>query len=172
MIEAFISDIGGREPAHALLAAAVRRVYGIPCPALAYADSGKPFFPARPDICFSLSHSKSHVMVCVSDRPCGCDVEDLRPLRPSVVERVCTPEELEAFSFFELWTLKESFLKLHGVLPYPFWTARFARVPGTIQTPDAAVRAALYPLENAVAALCTPLQPPAALTHIDANFLI
>ena len=172
MIEAFIADIGGKEPAHALLAAAVQRVYGIPCPPVAYADSGKPFFPARPDICFSLSHTKSRVMVCVSDRPCGCDVEDIRPLRPSVVERVCTPEELASFSFFELWTLKESFLKLHGALPHPFWTARFTREGGAVLTPDKSVRAALYPLDNAFAALCTPLQPPAALTTIDANFLI
>lgn len=172
MIEAFYSETGERTAARALLARAVRELYGVPCPEIAREPSGKPFFPSRPDIRFSLSHTRTHVMVCVSDSACGCDIETLRPVRPSVVSRVCSPEELGSFSFFELWTLKESFLKLHGSLPYPFWQARFTLDGGTVRTPDPILRAALYDLGPCAAALCTPLPPPASLTAVPPEFLI
>lgn len=171
MIKAYFSETGQRSAAYALLRYAVREVWGVPCPPVEKDGHGKPFFPSRPDLCFSLSHTRTHVLVCVSDRPCGCDIETVRPLRPSVVRRVCSPEELERLSFFELWTLKESFFKLHGSLPHPFWESRFTRENGELRTPSPSLRAAVYDLGAAVAALCTPLPPPASLTPVPPDFL-
>lgn len=171
MIEAFYSETGERSAARSLLAYALRELYGIPCPEIVKDGNGKPHFPSRPDIRFSLSHTRTHVLVCVSDSLCGCDAETVRPLRPSVVKTVCSPQELEQFDFFELWTLKESFFKLHGSLPCPFWESRFRRTDGGIIVPSGPsqmpLNAAVYDLQTAVAALCTPLSPPAALTRIS-----
>lgn len=171
MIEAFVTETGEKSAAYRLLAYAVRRLYDIPCPEVAKDEHGKPFFPSRPNIFFSLSHTRAHVMVCLSDAVCGCDVETVRSLRPSVVNYVCSPEELADFSFFELWTLKESYLKLHGSLPHPFWRSRFYRSGAEIGTPSASFRAAVYDMGTAVCALCTPLAPPAGITRVPFDFL-
>jgi hypothetical protein len=62
----------------------------------------------------------------VSDTPVGADIETLRPIRRGAAERVCTEDELRAFDFLELWTLKESWIKLVG-RPLPMRELVFAR---------------------------------------------
>lgn len=71
---------------------------------------------------FSISHSGDIAAAVVSDAPCGADVQEIRPVRDSLIERVCSPEEKKALSaygdpsaeFIRLWTVKESYLKMTG----------------------------------------------------------
>ena len=89
---------------------------------IAYGPHGKPFFPARPELQFNLSHSGEMVLCALSTAPVGCDVETLGPARPELAARFFHPMEREyldslpeaeaAEAFTRLWTLKESYLKL------------------------------------------------------------
>lgn len=85
---------------------------------------GKPYLPAAPGFHFNLSHSGSWVACALGRAPLGVDVERVRPFDMDLAERFFTPRE-NAFlrsapagerhlRFFELWTLKESFLKAVG----------------------------------------------------------
>ena len=95
---------------------------------------GKPFFSGHPEICFSLSHSGGKVILAVSDRAAGCDIETVDPRinTGAIAERFYAPEEyrllqaepdpaLRTALFFRLWTLKESYVKASGLGMYlPF----------------------------------------------------
>ncbi len=164
MTRAFAAMAPDRGDVYRLLAAAFRAMYGEPVPSVAKAPGGKPYFPERPDIHFSLSHTSGCVMAALGDAPCGCDVERVRDVYPGVENRVCSPEELEALGFFRCWVLKESFYKLFGG-----GTADFRRVnfrlsgDGGVLTPDPSVRARLYEIDGCRAAVCCRGEPPSAL---------
>lgn len=53
-------------------------------PAVERAPGGKPYFPDRPGLCFSLSHSGPWALCALGDGPVGADVETVRD-RKSVV---------------------------------------------------------------------------------------
>lgn len=89
---------------------------------------GKPCFSAHPEICFNLSHSGSKVILGVSDRAIGCDVEVIRdiPVIQEIARCYYSPEEYQALLaeadpaarcrlFYRLWTLRESFIKETGL---------------------------------------------------------
>ena len=94
-------------------------------PPIAFGPQGKPYFPDRPDLQFSLSHSADAALCALSDSSVGCDVEILGPARPELAERFFHPSERRWLSalppseydeaFFRLWTLKESYLKATGL---------------------------------------------------------
>ena len=73
---------------------------------------------------FNLSHSGNMVVCAVSEKPVGCDVEELRKAPKGVVARYYSDVEqayLSRFSadeydreFFRLWTMKESYVKMTG----------------------------------------------------------
>ncbi|WP_172135169.1 4-phosphopantetheinyl transferase family protein [Adlercreutzia sp. ZJ473] len=76
-------------------------------------------------------------MVVLGDSPCGCDVELDRAVPERALSRVSAAEERRSFSALEIWTLKESAVKLVGEVPggdvYRFMAnARFERVGGKI----------------------------------------
>ncbi len=90
---------------------------------------GKPYFPDRPDIRFSLSHSGTLAMAAFSDYEVGCDIQQMREMPPKrmqgIASRFFCPEETEWMTkpdrpidqkirFYRLWVLKESYLKLTG----------------------------------------------------------
>ena len=84
---------------------------------------GAPYLPARPDLHISLSHCRTAVAVAVSgEGPVGIDVECRRKVSPSLMQRVCTPEELDVIQrsadstmeFLRFWTRKEAVLKCRG----------------------------------------------------------
>lgn len=82
-------------------------------PYMAYSEHGKPYFPAHPDVSFSLSHSGGCVLVGVHDRPLGVDIERLRPVRAERLRRVLGAEtELD---FWQRWTEYESRCKRRGI---------------------------------------------------------
>ena len=93
---------------------------------------GRPFFPGR-EVDFNISHSGnmaavSYVSVENPRLPqrTGCDIELIRPrtrMREIAEEFFSAPERNYVFSqdkfiekkFYEIWTLKECFLKLYGL---------------------------------------------------------
>ena len=73
----------------------------------------------------SLSHSRGAVAVCVSDRPCGVDIEELVPPRAknfakkALTEREIgelekLPDAARGLMLTELWSKKESLFKKSG----------------------------------------------------------
>jgi len=87
-----------------------------------YSEKGKPSLKNYPDIHFSLSHSKNTVVCAVSDSEVGVDVQYIAPVSDKVAKRVLTMEEYDIFKkstvkdeyFCEIWTIKESYLKMTG----------------------------------------------------------
>lgn len=86
---------------------------------------GKPAYPTLPGFHFSLSHAKDRVLVAVSDRPVGCDVERVRAPSPELLAACLAPAERaawdrgafaapEAAAFIRLWVRKESVVKARG----------------------------------------------------------
>lgn len=99
-----------RRLAYRLLALAVARECSLePLPALERAAGGKPFFPAHPEICFNLSHSRGAAVCALHRLPVGVDVERLRQ----------APRRLAAGmgdeDFFRLWTAQEATVKRQGL---------------------------------------------------------
>lgn len=110
-----------------LLYKGLREFYSEPEPEKLLMDKteeGKPFFPEKPECNFNISHSGDHCAVMISDKTCGADIEEIRPFPQKVLKRICTEEELDhVFSLpedeqknamWQLWTLKESYVKAVG----------------------------------------------------------
>ncbi len=87
-----------------------------------YNPYGKPYLTSHPDIYFSISHCPKGVACVVSRERVGIDIESLESYDPEIAGAVMNEEELSeieaaeshAKRFIELWTRKESYLKLHG----------------------------------------------------------
>ena len=99
-------------------------------PEFGYTAQGKPFLLARPDIHFSISHTKNAILVAISDAPIGVDIEAFRspsaaliartmnateqaPIAASAAATLEPPATREAL-FSAIWTRKEAVLKLRG----------------------------------------------------------
>lgn len=91
-------------------------------PEFAYTAEGKPYLPGRPDIHFSISHTKNAILVALSGEPIGADIEMLRTPSEGLLEKTMSDEERrqiaasaeEGAAFTALWTRKEAVLKLRG----------------------------------------------------------
>lgn len=108
-----------REAAYALLCRLLADVD--PRPRLEHDAKGAPFLPQCPELAVSISHCRRAVAVAVSSQGrVGIDVECRRRVDDSLVERVCSPSEVEAvrgaddptMAFLRLWTRKEAVLKM------------------------------------------------------------
>lgn len=90
---------------------------------------GKPYAKGLAE--FSISHSGPWVVVALSHRPVGIDVECLRPIDLKLAQRVCTERDLAFLftgeplfektedpallaCFFKIWTAKEAYFKQQG----------------------------------------------------------
>lgn len=67
----------------------------------------------------SISHCQDLVACAVAEMPVGIDIEKIRPVKPELIGRVCTPEEKAYVGasrerFFEVWTAKEAWFKMQG----------------------------------------------------------
>jgi 4'-phosphopantetheinyl transferase len=88
-----------------------------------YGEKGKPCLPGDP-VHFNLSHSGDWVVAALASAPVGIDVERIKPNKLKIARRFFTdnefdsimekPEEHRLDHFFELWTMKESYLKAVG----------------------------------------------------------
>lgn len=112
----------GPEASHRLL----RRAAALAAPqltdcTLARQAQGKPWFPAAPELHFSISHSGGRWVCAFADAPVGLDLQAHRPCRAlALSRRFFAPEEAEWLrsrgesAFFDLWCAKESYLKFTG----------------------------------------------------------
>lgn len=106
---AYFNEGTEHDAAYRLLALALERELGISgLPEIAREEGGKPYFPACPEICFSLSHSHGAVACALHDKPVGVDVEKVRPAPRHLAA------DMEDEAFFRLWTAKEATIKRAG----------------------------------------------------------
>ena len=81
-------------------------------PAIALGERGKPYFPDRPDLHFSLSHTEGAALVGLSSAPIGVDIEKVRPLGPRVRGKLGA--NLSDEEAFRRWTALEARSKRSG----------------------------------------------------------
>lgn len=87
-------------------------------------DYGKPIVDMPRNTQFNISHSKSWVVCAVDNGPVGIDLEHMHNTDMSIAKRFFHPDEyaemirlpdnLRRERFFDLWTLKESYVKALG----------------------------------------------------------
>lgn len=89
---------------------------------LDFTPKGKPFLRQHPQLHFNLSHSGTLAVCAVSDVPVGVDVECIAPVDAAVAAYCLSYDEQDYLrhalspdrAFCEIWTRKESCLKLLG----------------------------------------------------------
>lgn len=86
-------------------------------PGEAKGKNDKPYFPSRPDVRFSLSHSDNYAILAMGETEIGCDIEKIRDINyKPIVNRWFFGGEIEAAdsveNYFSVWTKKEAYLKL------------------------------------------------------------
>ncbi|GAC43904.1 phosphopantetheinyl transferase [Paenibacillus popilliae ATCC 14706] len=89
-----------------------------------YNSFGKPELASELHLFFNISHSGEWIACAVHNREVGIDVEQMKPIDLSVARRFFSAEECERMEneppegrlrlFYDLWTLKESYVKLRG----------------------------------------------------------
>lgn len=87
-------------------------------------DYGKPMLIQPKGIYFNISHSGIFVVCAIDDRPVGIDVEEIKTMDMQIAKNYFTTEEYNGITslpkdkqtehFYDLWTLKESFIKADG----------------------------------------------------------
>ena len=87
-------------------------------------EKGKPYLVNNNDLHFNISHSGDWVVAAFASTEVGIDIENIKPVNFRIAERFFSKKEFAALEkkagkekinfFFDLWTLKESYLKLLG----------------------------------------------------------
>jgi len=88
-------------------------------------EFGKPFLAGTDDFNFNVSHSSEWIICAVGIRPLGIDIEKIKEIEiEDMVKYFFSNQELETLNkisdcdkikyFYELWTLKESYVKAIG----------------------------------------------------------
>ncbi|WP_349947761.1 4'-phosphopantetheinyl transferase superfamily protein [Lacrimispora sp. BS-2] len=124
-----------------LLHTGLKDLYGIGSelqnqPVILQGEHGKPYLKDFPDIHYNISHTDGMVACAIGDRQLGIDVERIRPFRQNILKKVFSDAErhrMEEISeedrsqyFFQIWTLKESYLKATGLgITIPLTTISF-----------------------------------------------
>lgn len=137
-----LSDSRGSAFGVSLLAEAYRDYASAPLPKIVKLLTGKPVSPERPEYHYSISHSKTHVLVALSTEPVGVDTETRRSIKQSTIEKLTTPAELAGLPFFDIWVLRESLFKLSG--KGDIRSLRFYKRNGKIVPPEDGVCCRLY----------------------------
>lgn len=105
-----------------LLAYGLWRTARITSPKIIRNSFGKPMIKNHSALFISLTHSEGSSAMMISNQRVGIDLEKIRPYRKEAAKRVLNPQELEDLSrkededlgFFQLFTLKESYIKALG----------------------------------------------------------
>jgi 4'-phosphopantetheinyl transferase len=98
---------------------------------------GKPYLSGADDFHFNISHSGDFVVCAVSCQPVGIDIEQIQPIDLNIVNNYFSGQEYEDLMmqndrnrldyFYDLWTMKESYLKAVGsgiTVPLDSFTVR------------------------------------------------
>ena len=110
------------EAGRALLAALYRNAFGSALPPIRTTDRGKPFFE-HGGVHFSITHTRRHAFVVLSDRPVGIDAEEPdRIVKPQLAQKILSPGELAQYeaapdrnrALLTFWVLKEAQVKCTG----------------------------------------------------------
>lgn len=89
---------------------------------------GKPYLIDHPQLFFNLSHSGNYVVLALSHKEVGIDIQQKRPVKETMIKRVLAQQEYKRYRelsatmeaekalswFFSCWCAKESFCKLTG----------------------------------------------------------
>ncbi len=86
---------------------------------------GKPYLKDYPNFNFNISHSGEYVLCAIDDKPIGVDVEEVKPIAcEEIAKSFFTAKEFNYIvnqdlkfqldRFYEIWTLKESYIKCCG----------------------------------------------------------
>lgn len=110
--------------AHRLLCFALKSVCGIePSPDdWVTGEYGKPYLINAESVHFNISHSGNMAMCALGDSKVGADIEIVKPYRQGLETRIMSESEMQVFHrcddkikfFYQIWTLKESYLKYTG----------------------------------------------------------
>ena len=90
-----------------------------------YGEHQKPYLKNISNFHFNISHSGDYVILAVSDKEIGCDIEKIRKYDLKIAERFFTKKEYKDIInakddeerqklFFLYWVLKESYIKQNG----------------------------------------------------------
>ncbi|MFZ5351497.1 MAG: 4'-phosphopantetheinyl transferase family protein [Bacillota bacterium] len=89
-----------------------------------YNHYGKPYIEKYENIHYNISHAGEWVVCAVHDSPVGIDIEKIQIIDIKIAKRFFAPTEYEYIKssqdydtlkrFYDIWTLKESFLKALG----------------------------------------------------------
>ncbi|WP_269468907.1 4'-phosphopantetheinyl transferase family protein [Paenibacillus sp. JZ16] len=109
MVHRILRDKLGLDPMHMEI---IRNAYG------------KPFLKEHDNLHFNISHSGHWIVCAVSSTPVGIDVEKMEAIDMDIAKRYFHITEFNALldcdpsvrlsRFFDLWTLKESYIKAVG----------------------------------------------------------
>jgi 4'-phosphopantetheinyl transferase len=105
-------------------------------------SNGKPCVAGLSSYHFNIAHSGHWIVCAVDDDPVGIDIEEIKPISLDVATYFFSTQEYNWLMdqdeaarlscFYELWTLKESFIKWLGKgLSFPLQS--FSILPGTNQ---------------------------------------
>lgn len=89
-------------------------------PDFSYKERGKPYFAGLQNIHFNVSHTGNMVACAISDMEVGVDIEHVRRIKDTTIQRTFTERE-QLFAkdsengFVRLWTMKEACAKLRGI---------------------------------------------------------
>lgn len=85
-------------------------------------EYGKPYIQNN-NIFFNISHSNDYVIVAISSKEIGVDIEKIRDTNLNTINQFATPKEKEYVlssdnncysKLFEIYTLKEAYIKMKG----------------------------------------------------------
>ncbi len=104
-----------------------------------FGEQGKPYFENQTLPFFNISHAGGLVVLAVSDREVGVDIQNMRSQREtSMAERFFTEEESRAVSedetreiFYKLWSRKEALGKCTGEGVRPYFTRNMLELTGS-----------------------------------------
>ncbi len=87
-------------------------------------DYGKPFLTNQSDVHFNIAHSGHWVVCCIDTLPVGIDIQIIKNIDINLAKRFFSQKEYDSIKslpesqrqsyFFELWSLKESYIKAVG----------------------------------------------------------
>lgn len=111
---------------------------------ISYNSYGKPYIDDVNDYRFNVTHSENHIVIAVSKKDIGVDIEHMKKDDEQIAKRFFTVEEYEYIyhneddrftkRFYQIWTLKESYIKALGKgLSIPLNSFEFIINKGSIE---------------------------------------